>query len=125
MLFLELTRRQEELRRIEELRLQEFDRRRNIMPMHHPDAYNTSLGNAFHQNQAASTAYQYEDIQQSAYPQSSLFMQQPNPIDPVYMTNQIGHGGYNGSKRPNVHPPDVDYNQYQQGQGFDRKRPRY
>lgn len=117
MLFLELTRRQEDLRRIDELRSQDFDRRRNVMPMHHMDAYSGSVGNAFHQNHAASAAYQYNDFQQNAYPQAP-------PIDPAYTTNQIARG-YNGPSGPNIGPSGVDYNQQQQQQGFDRKRPRY
>lgn len=122
MLFLELTRRQEDLRRIDELRSQDFDRRRNMMPMHRLDGYSGPIGNPYQQNQAASTAYQYNDFQQNAYPQSS-------PIDAAYTTNQMAHG-YNGPSGPNMRQSGNDYNQQQQQQqyhhqGYDRKRPRY
>jgi hypothetical protein len=144
MLFLELKRRQEELRRIDEIRSQEIERHRNIMPMHRPNAYNTSVGNAFHQNQAAyaasinnvyhqnqpahatpiSNVYHQNQAAPAAYPQSTPFMQQPNPMEFPYTINQTPHG-YNVQKRPNVRPLDVDYNQHLQIQGFDQKRPRY
>jgi hypothetical protein len=129
MLFLELKRRQEELRRIDEIRSQEIDRRRNIMPMHRPDAYNTSVGNEFHQNQAAyatsiNNVYHQNQAAPAAYPQSTPLMQQPNPMEFPYTINQTSHG-YNVQKRPNVRPLDVDYNQHLQIQGFDQKRPRY
>jgi hypothetical protein len=123
MLFLELTRRQEDLRRIDELRSQDFDRRRNMMPMHRSDAYNASVGNAYHQNQAAPAAYQYNDFQQNAYPNPTPLLPQPSPTDAAYTTNQIARG-YKLPTGPNIRPSGVDYNQ-QQLQGFDRKRPRY
>jgi hypothetical protein len=113
MLFLELNRRQEELRRIDELRSQDFDRRRNMMSMHHNDAYNPSVGNAYHQNQAASAAYQYNNFQQNPYQNPSPLIQQSSPIDAAYTTNQVAHG-FNIPSGPNQ----------QQQQGFDRKRQR-
>ncbi|CAF1149534.1 unnamed protein product [Rotaria sordida] len=123
----ELTRRQEDLRRIDELRSHDFERRRNMMPMHHPDAYNVSVGNAYHQNQTAST-YQYNNFQQVPYQNPTTFIQQSSPIDAAYTTNQVARG-YNLPTGPNIRTGGVDFNQQQQQQqqlqGFDRKRPRY
>ncbi|UJR22935.1 hypothetical protein I4U23_025962 [Adineta vaga] len=128
----ELLRRQEDLRRIDELRSQEIDRRRNVMPMHHSDAYNhpynmspAPINNVFHQNQASTNAMQYNDFQQGAYLQNpSPLMQQTAPvgapIDAAYTTNQVSRGY--------VRPSGDDFHhqqQQQQQQGFDRKRPRY
>ncbi|CAF0723713.1 unnamed protein product [Rotaria sp. Silwood1] len=120
----ELTRRQEDLRRIDELRSHDFERRRNMMPMHHPDAYNVSVGNAYHQNQAASNTYPYNNFQQTPYANPTTFIQQSSPIDAAYTTNQVARG-YNLPSGPNVRTGGVDFNQQQQQQGFDRKRPRY
>ena len=136
MLFLELTRRQEDLRRIDELRSYDFERRRNMMPMHLPDAYNIPVGNAFRQNPAASAAHQYHNFHQVPYPNSSSllpppppppsssssFIQQTSPIDAAYTTNQVVRG-HNLPTNANTRPGGVDYNQQQQG--FERKRPRY
>jgi hypothetical protein len=108
-LFLELLRRQEDLRRIDELRSQEIDRRRNTFPMHHSDAYNN---HPFHQNQAAANTLQYNDFQHP-------LIQQTSPIDAAYTTNQVARGYGLG----NVRPSGDDF--IQQQQGFDRKRPRY
>ncbi|CAF4830314.1 unnamed protein product, partial [Rotaria sp. Silwood1] len=119
-----LTRRQEDLRRIDELRSHDFERRRNMMPMHHPDAYNVSVGNAYHQNQAASNTYPYNNFQQTPYANPTTFIQQSSPIDAAYTTNQVARG-YNLPSGPNVRTGGVDFNQQQQQQGFDRKRPRY
>jgi hypothetical protein len=130
MLFLELLRRQEDLRRIDELRSQEIDRRRNIMPMHRPDAYNNpfnmsnaSVNNPFHQNQVAANALQYNDFQQVGYPTANPLMQQTSPItapiDAAYTTNQVARGYGLG----NVRAGGDDFQQQQHG--FDRKRPRY
>jgi hypothetical protein len=128
MLFLELTRRQEDLRRIDELRSHDFDRRRNMMPMHRPDTYSGSVGNAFHQNQAAPppAAYQYNHFQQNAYPTPSPLIPPSSPMDAAYTTNQVARG-YNRPPGPNIRPSGVNFNQQQQQQqqGFDRKRPRY
>lgn len=126
MLFLELTRRQEDLRRIDELRSYDFERRRNMMSMHHPDAYNMPVGNAYHQNQlppAAANAHQYNNFQQAQYSNQSPFMQQsPSQIDAAYTTNQVARG-FNVPGGPNMRPGGPDYNQHQPG--FDRKRARY
>jgi hypothetical protein len=116
MLFLELLRRQEELRRLDELRSQEIDRRRNIMPMHRPDAYNNNqfVNNAFYQNQHG---IPYNDFQQVGYPTvNPLMQQQPSgtaPIDAAYTTNQVARGY--------ARTGGDDFQQH----GFDRKRPRY
>ena len=132
MLFLELLRRQEDLRRIDERRSQEIDRRRNVMPMHHPDAYNhpfnmsnVPLNNNFQPNP---NALPYNDFQQmGGYPNVSPLMQQtaPAPIDAVYTTNQVARGyGAGGNLRDDFHPqqpPPPPPPQH----GFDRKRPRY
>jgi len=75
----ELIRRQEDLRRIDELRSQEIDRRRNVIPMHHPDAYD----NPFHQNQIPPNALQYNNFQHPSH---------ASTIDAAYTTNQIAHG---------------------------------
>ncbi|CAF3086609.1 unnamed protein product [Rotaria sp. Silwood2] len=126
----ELLRRQEELRRIDELRSQEIDRRRNIIPMHHTDAYHNpfnistaSISNVFHQNQAAASALQYNDFQQIPYSNSSPLIQQASPIaaniDAAYTTNQVARG----YGLANARSTGDDY--IQQQQGFDRKRPRY
>jgi len=118
MLFLELLRRQEDLRRIDELRSHEVDRRRNMVPIHRPDAYNNqfnmtnpSVSNVFHQNQAAANALQYNDFQQSS-PIAT-------PIDAAYTTNQVarGYGLANARTSGDAF--------IQQQHGFDRKRPRY
>jgi len=134
MLFLELLRRQEDLRRIDELRSQEIDRRRHMIPMHRPDAYNHnqfnmpsgSINNLFHQNQAAANALQYNDFPQVGYSQNSNALnQQTSPvaatIDAAYTTNQVTRG-YGGG---NARTSGDDFIQQQQQQGFDRKRPRY
>lgn len=130
MLFLELLRRQEDLRRIDELRSQEIDRRRNVMPMHHPDAYNhpynmsnAPLNNHFQSNP---NALAYNDFQQMGYPTVSPLMQQttagPASIDAAYTTNQVARGyGTGGNMRDDFH----SQSQGQQQHGFDRKRPRY
>ncbi|CAF3550737.1 unnamed protein product [Rotaria socialis] len=126
----ELTRRQEDLRRIDELRSQDFERRRSMMSMHHPDAYNAPVGNAYHQNVGGSAMYPYNNnnnnnnnFQQASYGNSPQFNQQTSPIDAAYTTNQASRG-YNLQSGPsNIHPGGVDFNHQQQG--FDRKRPRY
>ncbi|CAF2717752.1 unnamed protein product [Rotaria sp. Silwood2] len=122
----ELTRRQEDLRRIDELRSHDFERRRSMMPMHLPDAYNVSVGNAYHQNPAAPITHQYNNFQQTPYPNPTTFIQQSSSIDAAYTTNQVARG-YNVPTGPNIRASEVDYNQQQQQQqqGFDRKRPRY
>ncbi|CAF1362196.1 unnamed protein product [Rotaria sp. Silwood1] len=128
----ELLRRQEELRRIDELRSQEIDRRRNIIPMHRPDAYHNpfnvstgSISNVFHQNQVAANALQYNDFQQISYTNSSPLMQQTSPlaanIDAAYTTNQVARSY---GLTTNVRTTGGD-DFIQQQQGFDRKRPRY
>lgn len=132
ILFLELLRRQEDLRRIDELRSQELDRRRPVMPMHHPDAYNhpynmsnAPLNNHFQSN---SNAGAYNDFQQMGYANVSPLMQQAAAgpaasIDAVYTTNQVARGyGPGGNMRDDFHP---QAQQQQQQHGFDRKRPRY
>ena len=125
MLFLELTRREEDLRRIDELRSQDFDRRRNMMSMYRSDAYNAPVGNAFHQNQAASAAYQYNNFQQVPYANPTPLLQQSSPVDAAYTTNQVARG-YNLPAGPNPRAGGNDYSQQQQQQqGFDRKRPRH
>jgi len=130
----ELLRRQEDLRRIDELRSQEIDRRRNMIPMYRPDAYNNpfnisaaSGNNVFHQNQAPPTVNtsQYNDFQQIAYQNSNPLIQQTSPvaaspIDAAYTTNQVARGYGLGNTRTS----GDDFKQQQQ-QGFDRKRPRY
>jgi hypothetical protein len=129
VLFLELLRRQEDLRRIDELRSQEIDRRRNFMPMqHHPDAYNNPfpmsaapMNNVFHQNQAAANAMHYNDFSPVAYPPNPTPLLQQTPptaaaIDAAYTTNQASRGY--------VRPPGDDFH-HQQQQGFERKRSRY
>lgn len=99
-MFLELLRRQEDLRRIDELRSHEIDRRRNMMPMHRTDTYNNNpINNLFHQN----------DFQQVGYPTSP---------DAAYTTNQVARG-YNLPSEDNF------IQQQQQQYGFERKRPRY
>ncbi|CAF3868688.1 unnamed protein product [Rotaria magnacalcarata] len=125
----ELTRRQEDLRRIDELRSQDFERRRSMMSIHHPDAYNASVGNAYHQNVGGSAMHPYNNnhnnnnFQQASYGNSPQFNQQTSPIDAAYTTNQASRG-YNLQPGPsNIHPGGVDFNHQQQG--FDRKRPRY
>jgi hypothetical protein len=126
MLFLELLRRQEDLRRIDELRSQEIDRRRTNIPMHRSDAYNNpfnmsnaSVNNVFHQNQAAAAnALQYNDFQQVGYPTPNPLIQQPSLIDAAYTTNQVARGYGLGNTRTS----GDDFNQQH---GFDRKRPRY
>ena len=104
---LELLRRQEDLRRIEELRAQELDRRRQMMPMHQHDGYsepfNLPAGSAnhpFHPNQQpAPTAHlQYNDFGQMIFP--------------THDSSYIAHQGSRGHGLGN---PD----------GFERKRPRY
>jgi len=129
----ELLRRQEDLRRIDELRSHEIDRRRNMIPMHHSDAYNNpfnmsnaSVNNIFHQNQAAANALQYNDFQQIGYQNSNPLMQQISPvtapIDAAYTTNQVARGYGLGNTRTSG---DDFIQQQQQQHGFDRKRPRY
>ncbi|CAF3293481.1 unnamed protein product [Rotaria socialis] len=126
----ELLRRQEDLRRIDELRSQEIDRRRTVMPMHHPDAYNHPfnpasglISNVFHQNQVAARALQYNDFQHIPYSNASPMIQQASPIaaniDAAYTTNQVAR-----SYGLEAHARDVDFVKQPQ-QGFDRKRPRY
>jgi hypothetical protein len=131
ILFLELLRRQEDLRRIDELRSHEIDRRRNMIPMHRPpDAYNhpfnmsnVSGNNIFHQNQAAANVLQYNDFQQVGYPN-----QQASPvaasIDAAYTTNQVARGYGLGNTRTGG-DDFIQQQQQQQQHGFDRKRPRY
>jgi hypothetical protein len=118
-LFLELIRRQEDLRRIDELRSQEIDRRRNVIPMHHPDAYNNqfaaSVNNVFHQNQASANALQYNDFQHALIQQTSPIA---STIDAAYTTNQVARGYGLGNAR-------TSGDDFIQQQGFDRKRPRY
>ncbi|CAM4795959.1 unnamed protein product [Rotaria magnacalcarata] len=126
----ELFRRQEDLRRIDELRSQEIDRRRTTMPMHHPDAYKNPfnpaaglISNAFHQNQVAAHPLQYNDFQHIPYSNTSPMIQQASPIaenvDAAYTTNQVAR-----SYGLEAHARGVDFIKQQQ-QGFDRKRPRY
>ncbi|CAF0947064.1 unnamed protein product [Rotaria sordida] len=129
----ELLRRQEDLRRIDELRSQEIDRRRNMIPMHRTDAYHNPfnittgpISNVFHQNQAAANALQYNDFQQISYANSSPLIQQTSPIaaniDAAYTTNQVARGyGLTNARTSG----DDFIQQQQQQQGFDRKRPRY
>lgn len=125
MLFLELARRQEDLRRIDELRSHDFERRRNFMSMHHQDAYNVPpVGNTY-QNQGAPNANPYNNnFQQAPYGNPSPFAQPTPPIDAAYTTNQVARGYNLPQGPPNVRPTGVDYSHHQQ-QGFDRKRPRY
>jgi len=124
MLFLELLRRQEDLRRIDELRSHEIDRRRNMVPMHRSDAYNnqfnmanTSVSNVFHQNQAAANALQYNDFQQP----STITA----PIDAAYTTNQVARGYGLANARTGGGDAFIQQQPQQQQHGFDRKRPRY
>jgi len=112
VLFLELARRQEELRRIEELRSRDFNPHRNVMPMHHSGAYSDSVPNAFYQNPAASTAY----------PKPTPFTPQSFPSDTSYTAKQIAHG-YNTPNSLNTGRSGIDYNQNQQR--FKRKRPKH
>ena len=128
MLLLELLRRQEDLRRIDELRSQELDRRRQMIPMHHHDAYNDpfhmpagSVNNAFHQNQAAGLQ-QYNEFPANAYANPNPHMQAGAPIDAAYATNQAARGYGFGNARPNG---DEFLQQQHQQQGFERKRPRF
>jgi hypothetical protein len=125
MLFLELTRRQADLRRIDELRSQDFDRRRNVIPMHGHDPYNNSIGNVFHQNQPGAPTHQYNDFQQVGFTNTQPLMQQStsnaSTNDAAYTTNQAGRG-YNLPTGSNARPNGNGYNQQQE---FDRKRPRY
>ncbi len=131
ILLLELSRRQEDLRRIDELRSHEIDRRRNMIPMHRSDAYNNpfnnaSVNNVFHQNQAAANALQYNDFQQVGYTNSNPLIQQTSPvtapIDAAYTTNQVARGYGLANARTGG---DDFVQQQQQQHGFDRKRPRY
>jgi hypothetical protein len=138
MLFLELLRRQEDLRRIDELRSQEIDRRRTMIPMHRPDAYSNnhpfnmssgSVSNVFHQNQAAAAALQYNDFQQIAFANSNSLMQQGSPaastIDAAYTTNQVARGYGNARTSGDDFMQQQQHQQQQQQQGFERKRARY
>ena len=126
MSFLELLRRQEDLRRIDELRSQEMDRRRNTIPMHRPDTYHNPLhtsaastSNIFHQNQIAANALPHNDFQQITYPNSSPVIRQTTPsIDAAYTTHQVARGY--GLTIPRTNPAELI-----QQQGFDRKRRRY
>lgn len=118
-MFLELLHRQEELRRIDELRSQEIERRRNMMPVHRSDVYHNSfniptgsVSNLFHQNQAAANALQYNDFQQTSPIAAN--------IDAAYTTNQVARG----YGLVNARPSGDDYNQHQQHR-FDEKRQRY
>ena len=132
MCLLELLRRQEDLRRIDELRSQELDRRRQMIPMHHHDAYNDpfhmpagSGNSAFHQNQAAAAALQqYNDFPANAYANPNTHMHAGAPIDAAYTTNQAARGYGFGNARPNGDEFLQQQQQHQQ-QGFERKRPRY
>ena len=115
VLFLELTRRQEDLRRIDERRSQDFDRRRQMIPMNHSDAYYPAMENPYHSNQAAaaSAALPYNDFAQGPYANANPYMQPSASMAPTfdaaYTTHQVAHGH--------------DYNQ--QMQGHSRKRGRY
>lgn len=132
LLFLELLRRQEDLRRIDELRSQDLDRRRTMVSMRRHDAYGDPYGvsgsgaSVFHQNQAAAAALQYNDLQQAAFAAPTPLIQQQQPsatIDAAYTTNQVarGYGLPGGGARGG----DDYMQQQQQQQGYERKRPRY
>ncbi|CAF0886170.1 unnamed protein product [Adineta ricciae] len=122
----ELLRRQEDLRRIDELRSQELDRRRSNVPMHRPDAYNhpynmptTPVNNVYHSNQSQTNTMPYNDFQQNSYPPDpNPLMSRAPPTDAAYTTNQVARG----YTRPSG--DDFHYQQQQQ-QGYNRKRPRY
>lgn len=131
ILFLELLRRQEDLRRIDELRSQEIDHRRNMMPIHRLDSYNNPfnmpiapVSNLFHRNQAAANALQYNDFHQIPYRNTNSIIQPTSPIaaniDAAYTTNQVASAyGLLANTRTSGD------NFFQQPPGFDRKRPRY
>ena len=109
VLFLELNRRQEDLRRIDERRSQDFDRRRQWMPSHHPDPYHGPIGNMFPNNAFVPNTFAYNEApQMPVYDNMNPFIAAP-PVDAAYTTNQVARG--------------YDFNQ--QTQGFHRKRARY
>jgi hypothetical protein len=120
VLFLELSRRQEDLRRIDERRSQDFDRRFHIMSGHPSNAYNGPIGNIY-PAQMTSNALPYHESSQVPYSNTHPFMQQQQQqqqpssssaishFDAAYMTNQVAHG--------------FDYPS--QANRFDRKRPRH
>ena len=115
--FLELTRRQEDLRRLDELRSQDFDRRR-LAPssMHLADTYNGPLGNAFASNQNVGGYPYNNDFSQAAYP-NPLMQQTGSPA-----FNQGAHG-FASPGDSNAFAHGNGYNH--PAQDFERKRSRY
>jgi hypothetical protein len=115
-----LVRRQEDLRRIDELRCQELDRRRPIMPIQrqqqfpHPhdaynDPFNTTAGltrHPFHSNHTTApltAGLQYDEFVQDPFSNVHPYLAATSSITPnvdaAYTTNQASHSYGSGNAR--------------------------